>query len=325
MSVPMRCFSFTTKQKTRLENWLGICVARRPVLNGMIRLPIAFEADFSLRHAGTATASSNKKNGWESCWTEFVPNRTRECIPDASRRRRRIGRTAAFAVTGIHFVGWRIASLAGHTSVDRGQQDVFVVNNQMSRFCRCGMVVCVRRQWHGQFAPIDQRPAPFLMGVSRNQNKQQQVITFWSYALASRSDFKRNIFLLLSTIRLTRFPFPSTYPGNTQIAADAALVLSTTATDIELSRLKIKKKGGELKKEKKNLTLKTSTLLLPLHPLIKSTRALDHFTTHLPNSAVYTIGCEWMYKEKENNFGRNPKPRKKIRVYRTRSFVFSHR
>jgi hypothetical protein len=40
----------------------------------------------------------------------------------------------------------------------------------MSRLCRRRMSLA-RHQWHGQFAPINQRPAPFLMAKTGPQRK----------------------------------------------------------------------------------------------------------------------------------------------------------
>ena len=93
-------------------------------------------------------------------------------LPNTASRRRRVCRGAAFAVTGIDVVRGGIPSL--DTSV-RGQQDILVVNHQMmSRRGHCcrRRIRRVHHQGHGQLAPINQRPAPFLIATTTQMRIQ---------------------------------------------------------------------------------------------------------------------------------------------------------
>ena len=154
--------------RRRRENLLGIGLAGRTVLDRMVRLAVAFKADFPLWHAGTPTGS-----------VKFFMFRTRELskarvhkLPNTASRRRRVCRGAAFAVTGIDVVRGGIPSL--DTSV-RGQQDILVVNHQMmSRRGHCcrRRIRRVHHQGHGQLAPINQRPAPFLIATTTQMRIQ---------------------------------------------------------------------------------------------------------------------------------------------------------
>ena len=140
----------------------------------MVRLSVSLETDFPLRHAGTA-AKKNRE------YLKIIKNykilNSFQSKPDAaSGSRRRIGGRTAFTVTGIDLVAKRrVPSLA---SV-RGQQDILVVDHQMTRtttIClfnrrrRHRIQISVRRQGHGQLTPIDQCPAPFLSVRQKTKN-----------------------------------------------------------------------------------------------------------------------------------------------------------